>query len=111
MRHFDALIKTNLIYDNMESETKQNLRTAFDILTSDCTGLGYNSIPVSDIGDSNIRAAANNIKSNYENFMYIQDEIELMADFLDIPLDRVAFFKTTMNLIAKTNRHTTKVWK
>ena len=110
MRHFEALINTS-IYEKMDQETKDNLRTAYDILASDTTGLGNDTCFMSDKNDDRIRISADNIAANYERFMYIQEEIELMADFLDIPLDRVAFFRTTMNLIARTVRHTTKIWK
>ena len=110
MRHFDALTNTS-IYEKMDQETKDNLRTAYDVLVSDTTGLGNDTCFMSDKNDDRIRISADNIAANYERFMYIQEEVELMADFLDIPLDRVAFFRTTMNLIARTVRHTTKIWK
>lgn len=109
MKHFDVLIDTH-IYENMDYELRNDLRCAYDILMSECTGLGNNLVPVSEIEKGNIRAATNNIYVNYERFMYRSEQIELMCDFLDIPLDRFIFFKNVMNMIARCNRCTTKVW-
>jgi len=110
MRHFDELINTRL-YEKMDSNPKQDLRVAFDILASDGTGLGYNIIPMYEIAKGNVRAATNNITCNYERFMYMQEDIRLMCTFLDIPDDRFEFFKTVMNMNARLVRGTASVWK
>jgi hypothetical protein len=109
MRHFDVLISTHL-YEKMDSESKQNLRAAWDMVASDCSGLGFNTLPVNEINDDHIKVATNNIIANYDRFRYMQTEIEIVFDYLEVPKDRFEFFKNVMNLYARTVLLIAKVW-
>lgn len=109
MRHFDVLISTHL-YEKMDTAPKQNLRTAYDLLASNGTGLGYNTVPVAELDNDNIRAFTNNVECNYSRFVYMEEDIELLCEFLDIPRDRFELFRTVMNMTARNIHGVAKVW-
>ena len=109
MKHFDLLISTHL-YEKMDSNPKQDLRTAYDLLCSDGTGLGFNTVPVAELDNGNIRAFTNNVECNYSRFVYLEEEIELLCEFLDIPRDRFELFRTVMNMSARCIHGVSSVW-
>lgn len=109
MRHFDEFIETT-IYEKMDITEREDLRLAYDILMSECTGLGNNLVPVPEINKENYRVATNNIYSNYGKLRYMQTDVKLLCEFLGIPDDRFNFMKTTMNMIARYNKGIAPVW-
>lgn len=98
MRRF-AVIKNTAIYKEAKRSTQLALEAAYHILSE---GIGDDAIAVS---------VADNIKDNYDVFRYLQDDIELLVDWCDIPLENYAFFKTTINMVARLNKETTRIWK
>ena len=109
MRHFDEFIETT-IYEKMDMAEREDLRMAYDILMSECTGLGNNLLPIAEVNKENYRVATNNIYSNYGKLRYMQIDVKLLCEFLDIPEDRFNFMKNVMNMIARMNKGIGPVW-
>lgn len=98
MRPFNVFKETRIYQDSKRSE-QLALEAAYNILSE---GIGDDEIAVT---------VADDIKENYDIFRYMQDDIELLVDWCDIPLENFAFFKTNINMVARLNKDTTKVWK
>jgi len=98
MRHFDVFKNTE-IYKEAKRSTQLALEAAYNILLK------------RTVEDAIAVSVADNIKHNYDVFRYLQDDIELLVDWCDIPLQNYIFFKTTMNMVAKLNKETTRIWK
>ena len=98
MRRF-YIFKKTAIYNQAKRSTQLALEAAYHILSE---GIGDDEIAVT---------VADDIKENYDIFKYMQDDIELLVDWCDIPLTNFIFFKTTMNMAAKLNKETTSIWK
>ena len=109
MRHFDEFIEST-IYEKMDMAEREDLRMAYDILMSECTGLGNNLLPIAEVNKENYRVATNNIYSNYGKLRYMQIDVKLLCNFLDIPEDRFNFMKNVMNMIARMNKGIGPVW-
>lgn len=110
MRHFDEFIST-MIYEKMDQTDREDLRVAYDILMSECTGLGNNLVPVAEINKENYRVASDNIYANYGRLRYMQANVKLLCEFLGIPQDRFIFMKTVMNMIARMDKGVGPVWE
>lgn len=110
MRHFDELVNT-LLYEKMDRKQQEDLRVAYDLLCSDSSGLGNNTVEVKNIDPENVRAFTNNVVCNYSRFVYMQKDIYLLCQFLQIPMDRYEFMKTVVNLEASCVHGVSSVWK
>jgi hypothetical protein len=98
MRSFNVFKETR-IYQDLKRSEQLALEAAYNILSE------------RTVEDAIAVSVADNIKDNYDVFRYLQDDIELLVDWCDIPLENYAFFKTTINMVARLNKETTRIWK